>query len=81
MNSRWLWNSHQRHKFLRAEASITRDIVKFRVSEMEFPGVFKGYFPPRTPYCFVRIQARLGTMPSKYPRRSTTSHGLNVSQI
>ena len=57
MNSRWLWNSHQRHKFLRAEAS--RDIVKFRVSEMEFPGVFKGYFPPRTPYCFVRIQARL----------------------
>ena len=79
MNSRWLWNSHQRHKFLRAEAS--RDIVKFRVSEMEFPGVFKGYFPPRTPYCFVRIQARLGTMPSKYPRRSTTSHGLNVSQI
>ena len=25
MNSRWLWNSHQRHKFLRAEAS--RDIL------------------------------------------------------
>ena len=30
MNSRRLWNSHQRHKFLRAEAS--RDILKFRVS-------------------------------------------------
>ena len=28
MNSRWLWNSHQRHKFLRAEAS--RDILSFR---------------------------------------------------
>ena len=25
MNSRWLWNLHQRHKFLRAEAS--RDIL------------------------------------------------------
>ena len=36
MNSRWLWNSHQRHKLLRAEAS--RDILKFRVSEMSFPG-------------------------------------------
>ena len=56
MNSRRLWNSHQRHKFLRAEAS--GDILKFRVSEMEFPGVFKGYFPPRTPCCFVRIHAR-----------------------
>ena len=42
MNSSWLWNSHQRHKFLRVEAS--RDILKFRVSEMPFPGVFKRYF-------------------------------------
>ena len=42
MNSSWLWNSHQRHKFLRAEAS--RDILKFRVSEMPLPGVFKRYF-------------------------------------
>jgi len=32
MNSRWLWNSHQRHKFLRAKAS--RYILKFRLSEM-----------------------------------------------
>ena len=30
MNSGWLWNSQQRHKFLKAEAS--RDILKFRVS-------------------------------------------------
>ena len=42
MNSRQLWNSHQRYKFLRAEAS--RDILEFRVSEMPFPGVFKRYF-------------------------------------
>ena len=47
VNSRWLWNSHQRHKFLRAEAS--RDILKIRVSEMAFPEVFKRYFPPWTP--------------------------------
>ena len=53
MNSRQLWNSHQRHKFLRAEAS--RDILKFRVSEIAFPGVFKRYFPPRMPYFFVVI--------------------------
>ena len=47
MNSSRLWNSHQRHKFLRAEAS--RDILKFRLSEMAFSGVFKRYFPPWTP--------------------------------
>ena len=47
MNSRQLWNSHQRHKFLRAEAS--RDILKFRVSEMAFSGVFKSYFLPWVP--------------------------------
>ena len=45
MNSRWLWNSRQRHEFLKAKAS--RDILKFRVSEIAFPGVFKRYFPPR----------------------------------
>ena len=35
-------NSHQRHNFLRAEAS--RDMLKFRVSEMAFPGVFQKVF-------------------------------------
>ena len=45
MNSRLLWNSHQRHKFLRAETS--RDILKIIISEMAFPEVFKRYFPPR----------------------------------
>ena len=52
MNSRRLWNSHQRHKFLRAEAS--RDILKIRVSEMVFPGVFR-----RMPCCLVRIPGLL----------------------
>ena len=52
MNSRRLWNSHQRHKFLRAESS--RDILKIRVSEMAFPGVFR-----RMPCCFVRIPGLL----------------------
>ena len=79
MNSRWLWNSHQRHKFLRAEAA--RNILKFRVSEMAFPGVFKRHFTPPMPCCFVRLHTRLGTMPSKCPRHSTTLHGSNVSQI
>ena len=79
MNSRRLWNAHQRHKFLRAE--VSGDILKFRISEMAFAGVFKRYFPPRTPCCFVRMHARQGTMLSKCPRRSTTSHGSNVSQI
>ena len=38
-----------RHKFLRAVASS--DILKFRVSEMAFSGVFKRYSPPpRMPY-------------------------------
>jgi len=37
MNSRQLWNSHQRHKFLRAKAST--DILEFRVLEMPFPWV------------------------------------------
>ena len=72
MNSRQLWNSHQRHKFLRAEAS--RDILKFKVSEIAFPGVFKRYFPPWMPYFFVVIHTRLGTMPSKCPRCSTIRH-------
>ena len=78
MNSRWLWNSHQRWSFMRAKAS--RDILKFRVSEMVFPVVFKRYFPPRMPCWFIRIHARLGTMPSKCPRRST-SHGLNMHSM
>ena len=57
MNSRQLWNSHQRNKFLRAEAS--KDILQYRVLEMAFLGVFKRYFPLRMPCYFVRIHARL----------------------
>ena len=76
MNSRPLWNFHQRHKFLRAKAS--REILEFNVSETPFAGVFRGIFPPQTPCCFVRIHTRLGTMPLKYPRHFTTWHGLDV---
>ena len=54
MNSRQLWNLHQRHNFLRAEAA--GDILKFGVSEMTFPGVFKRYFAPWTSCCFVRLK-------------------------
>ena len=81
IQSRQLWNLHQRYKgkFLRAKAS--RDILTFKVSEMEFPGVFKRYFPLQKPCCFVRIHTRLGTMPLKCLRCSTTSHGSNISQI
>ena len=81
INSRQLWNSHQRHKFIRAKAS--RDIWKIRVSEMAFSVVFKRYFPPWMSCCFVRIHARpvLGTMPSKCPSRSKTPRGLNISRI
>ena len=79
MSSEWLWNLHQRHKFLRAEASS--GILKFRVSEIEFSRVFKRYFPLRTPCCFVGIHPGLGTMLSKCPKCSTTSYSSNVSQI
>ena len=78
MNSGRLWNLHQRHKFLRAEEA--RNILKIQVSEMAFPGFFKRYFPLWTPCCFVRIHV-LGTMPSKCPRLSKTSHGSNISEI
>ena len=79
-NEKTSWrNSHQRYKSLRAEES--RDTLKFKVSEMAFPGALNRYFPPWTPCCFVRIHSRLGTMPSKCPKHSTTSHGSNVSQI
>ena len=45
MNSRRLWNLHQRHKLLKAKAS--RDILKYRVLEIAFPEVSKKCFPPR----------------------------------
>ena len=51
-------NSHQRHNFLRAE--VSRDILKFRVLEMAFPGVFKEYFPPRMPPLFHQNTRKTG---------------------
>ena len=47
MNSRKLWNSYQRLKFLKVE--VSRDILKFRVFETAFSEVFKRYFPPWVP--------------------------------
>ena len=51
-------NSHQRHNFLRAE--VSRDILKFRVLEMQFPGVFIRYFPPRMPPLFHQNTRKTG---------------------
>ena len=51
-------NSHQRHNFLRAE--VSRDMLKFRVSEMAFPGVFKRYFAPRMPPLFHQNTRKTG---------------------
>jgi len=79
MNSRRLWNSNQRHKFLRAKE--VRNILKLKVSEMAFLGFFKRYFPLQMPCSFVRIHPRMGKMPSKCPRLSKTSHCSNISQI
>ena len=59
-NSRQPWDSHQRHKFWRAEAS--RNILKIRVLKIEFPGVFNRCFPLWMPCCSVRIHARRGTL-------------------
>ena len=53
-----LSNSHQRHKFLRDQAS--RNILKFRISKMAFSGVFKRYFPLRMPCFFVKILRNTG---------------------
>ena len=40
-------------------AEASRDILKFRVSEMAFPGVSKKYFLPQMLCCFVTIHATL----------------------
>ena len=52
MNSRPGFGTHTKvTSFLRAGAS--RDILKIRFLEMAFPGLFKMYFLPWTPCCFV----------------------------
>ena len=65
MNSRRLWNSHQRHKFLRAKAS--RDILQFRVSEMVFSGFSRGTF-----HC--------GAMLFRQNTRKTRNNAIELSQ-
>ena len=71
MNSRRLWNSHQRHKFLRAEASS--DILKNRVSEIVFPEVFQEIF------CTADV--RLFRQNTHKTGNNESSLGLNVLQI
>ena len=58
LSSRRLWNSQQRHKFLRAEAS--RYILIFRLTEMTFPGVFKNYFSTADAMLFGHNTRRTG---------------------
>ena len=65
MNSRHLWNSDQRHKFLRAAAS--RDILKFRLLDMAFSVVFKMYFPPWT-QCFRQNTRKNGNNAVEMPQ-------------
>ena len=78
IKSRRLWNSHQRYKFLRAEAS--RDILKL-ASEMAFQTGFQEVFPLQTYCCFMRIHATLGTMPSKCLRRFPRHRTVRTSLI
>ena len=70
MNSRWLRNLHQRHKFLRAEAS--RDILEIRVSEIAFSGVFK---------MFRQNTRKTGNNAVEKTVEMFQAHCLNVSQI
>ena len=62
MNSRWLWNLHQRHKCLRPEPSIIGTFWKLESWKWRFQRLSQGI-------CLVRINTRLGTMPSKCPKR------------
>ena len=71
VNSRRFWDSHQRHKFLRAEAS--RDILKFRVSEIAFSGDSRGIFHRERHVFSSEYTQDLDQCRSKCPRRSTTS--------
>ena len=79
MNTRWLWNSHQRHKFSRAKAS--RDILKIRVLEMALPGVFKRYFPTMDAMLLGQNTRKTGNNAVKMSRHSKILHSSNVSQI
>ena len=66
MNSRWLWNSHQRHKFLRVEES--GDILKSRVSEIEFPG-------------FQEVFSTVDTMLFRQNTHKTGNNAVKISQV
>ena len=59
MNSRQFWNSHQRHKFLRAEAS--RDILEFQSLRNGISRGFQEVFSTMDAMLF--HENTLGTMP------------------
>ena len=77
MNSRR--NSQQRLELLRAEAS--RDILKIRVSEMAFPGVFKRCLPPRTPPLFRQNTYKTGNNVVEMSQAFHDIASSNISQI
>ena len=81
MNSRQLWNLHQRHKFLRTEAS--RDILEFRVSETPFPGVFKRYFSTTDAMLLRQNTCKIGNNAVEMSQvfHYMTQYSSNVSQI
>ena len=81
MNSRQLWNLHQRHKFLRTEAS--RDILEFRVSETPFPGVFKRYFSTTDAMLLCQKTCKFGNNAVEMSQvfHYMTQYSSNVSQI
>ena len=78
MNSRQLQNLHQRHKFLKAEAS--RDISKIKSFGNGISRCFQEVFSTTDTMLFC-LHPRLGTTSLKCPRHSTTLHGSSISQI
>ena len=58
MNSRWLWNSHQRHKFRRAEALGT--FWKLESRQSPFPGFSRGLYSTADAMLFWRNTGKTG---------------------
>ena len=78
INSRRLWNSHQRYKFLRAEAS--RDILKL-ASEMAFQGFSRGISTADILLFRQNTRKARNNAVEMSQAFSATSHCSNVSQI
>ena len=73
INSRWLWNLHQRHKFLRAEAF--RDVLKFIESQKwRFQEFLRGISTADAMLFCQNTHITVGTLLLKCPRRFMTLH-------